>query len=33
MFDVFENDYNVGPELILEFDEDTHEEMAEDILD
>ena len=33
MFDVFENGWGWGPELILDFDDESHEQMAEDILD
>jgi hypothetical protein len=33
MFDVFENPYDIGPDLILDFDEEWQEEMRGDILD
>lgn len=33
MFDILENDYGIGPELFLEFDEEGQERISDDIMD
>ena len=33
MFDILENDYGIGPELFLEFDEEGQERISGDIMD
>ena len=33
MFDILDNDYGLGYELFLDFDDDTQEELSEDIID